>query len=90
MLQLLFGVVRIFHHIMQQGGGDGLGSKPDFSRYNQSDIKWVCDVGLTRFPAHIFVGIRGNFIRLADEGHVILIPAAGFHGTGEHSVFVPN
>ena len=64
-------VVGVFHHIVQERGANGRGTKPDFATHDLCHCDGVHDVGFPRQAAHSLVGLFGEIEGLGDDFHLL-------------------
>ena len=72
-LDVLDGVVGVFHHVVQQGGADGGGTQSDFSTHNLGYGDGVQYVRFTRTPLDAFVRLVGKVECLGDDFHTLAV-----------------
>ena len=68
-LDVLDGVVGVFHHVVQQGGADGGGAQPYLVAGDARHGDGVHDVRLAGAPLDAAVGLVGEVERLGDDFH---------------------
>ena len=70
---VLYGIVRILHHVVQQGGADGGRAQSDFIAHNFCHGDGVHDVWLARTSLDALVGVVGKVERLGDNLHALTV-----------------
>ena len=74
-LDVLYRIVRVFHHIMQQGRADGSRSQADFHASDAGHGDGMQDIRFARASAHAFVRLSGEIECFRDNLHFSPVPA---------------
>ena len=74
-------VAGVLHHVVEQGGADGLVAQADFAHHYLGDLYGVQDIGFARAAAHVLVGLVGElegFLHVVDLFFVAAAAARDF------------
>ena len=70
---ILHGIIRVFHHIVQQGGRYGLVAQADVVHHNLGHGDGMQHIRLSAAPPHIAVRVTGKVEGPPDHLHLLLV-----------------